>query len=246
MKPERIGEIREALLRVRDLISVEELFPTIVPEAAEFIHANPYAFAIATCLDRGTKAEIIWNIPYDIRNVLGHLDPFQIYQMSLDDLAGLFTRLPRRPRYVNAAPSTVRSLTRIVVEECGGDAEKIWIGKRASEVKRTFGSVYGVGEGISNMAVLLIEKAYNIRFDVQDRIRMDIKADVHTKRVLYRLGVSEAETEESATEASQLLNPPYPGDIDGALWSIGRKFCFANNPNCWYCPMTDLCERKIR
>ena len=47
--------------------------------------------------------------------------------------------------------------------------------------------VYGVGNGISNMAVRLIESMYDFRFPDLDYSRMDIKPDVHTTRVLYKL-----------------------------------------------------------
>jgi hypothetical protein len=125
-----------------------------------------------------------------MKNLLGHLDPHHIYQMSVEELVDLFARLPRRPPYVNDTPRTLKELTRIVVEECGGDASRIWMGKRASEVKGTFLSIHGVGPGIASMAVLLIEAAFPIHFDDLDRKDMDIKPDVHTVRVLYRLGVS--------------------------------------------------------
>jgi hypothetical protein len=180
---ERMKTITQALLDCSKCVEAEELFPVMVSEAAEIVTSNPYAFSMATCLDRGTKADIIWTIPYDIKKKLGHLDPYLFYEMSLEELAALFKSLPRRPRYVNDAPRTVQDLTLIVVEECGGDAARIWTGKRASEVKRTFQSIYGVGDGIANMAVLLIEQAFPIRFNDLDRPRMDIKPDVHTKRV---------------------------------------------------------------
>ena len=77
------------------------LLPTVIPEAAEIVAKDPYAFCIATCLDRGTRAEIIWTIPYDINKKLGHLDPYRIYKMSLEELEILFENLPRHPRYVD-------------------------------------------------------------------------------------------------------------------------------------------------
>jgi hypothetical protein len=133
-----LERIRKALIDCSQSFNSADLFPTVIPEAAAFVVSDPYAFSIATCLDRGTKADIIWTIPYDIQQFLGHLDPHRIYQKSLEELADLFAHLPRRPRYVNDAPRTLKELTRIVVEECGGDASNIWKGKRASEVKRTF------------------------------------------------------------------------------------------------------------
>jgi len=242
----RMQSVTQALLALSKTIEAEELFPVIVPEASKIVATDPYAFSIATCLDRGTKADIIWTIPYDIKQDLGHLDPYLIHKMSLGELANLFSRLPRRPRYVNDAPKTVRDLTRIVVEECGGDASRIWTDKRAAEVKRTFLSIHGVGPGIANLAVLLIEQAFPIRFIDLDRPRMDIKADVHTKRVLYRLGMSDEEEENAAMEAARQMNPGWPGAMDGALWWIGRYYCRPNNPNCLSCPVNRVCMKRIK
>lgn len=240
-----LQSIKEKLISFGDATPVEELLPTVIPQAAPFVASDPYAFAIATCLDRGTKADIIWTIPYDIKNDLGHLDPRQIYKMSLDDLTALFARLPRRPRYVNDAPRTVSELTRIVVEECDGDAFNLWQGKSAASVKRTFMSIHGVGPGIASMGVLLIEKTFGSRFNDLDRPHMDIKPDVHTTRVLYRLGVSDAITTDAAIEAARRLSPEFPGAVDGGLWELGRRFCFASNPNCAGCPIQSECAKRI-
>jgi endonuclease III len=241
----RMQAVTEALLDFSKSIESEELFPVMIPEAAEVVASDPYAFTLATCLDRGTLADIIWTIPYDIKKKLGHLDPQLIYKMSLEEIADLFHQLPHRPRYVNDAPRTVRDLTRIVVEECNGDAARIWTGKRAAEVNRTFRSIYGVGPGIASMAVLLIEQAFPIRFPDLDRPRMDIKPDVHTKRVLYRLGMSEREDEIAAVEATRWMNPGWPGALDGVLWWIGRNRCRPTNPNCSTCPISSVCVKRL-
>jgi endonuclease III len=235
------NEIRKAILKIGKSIPPKELFPTIIEEASDLIASNPYAFTIGVCLDRGTKAEIIWTIPYDIKKELGHLDPKIIYQFSLSELRDLFFRLPRHPRYINDAPKTIQQLTQIVVEECNGNAENIWQGKRAAQVNRTLQSIHGVGPGIASMGVLLIEAAFGIHFD--DRDRIDIKPDVHTKRVLYRLGVSKAETEEATLNAARILNPDCPGELDSGLWWIGRNWCHASNPNCDQCPMKNYCKK---
>ena len=241
-----LHSIKEKLISFGDATPVEELLPTVLPQAAPFVSSDPYAFSIATCLDRGTKAEIIWTIPYDMKNELGHLDPQKIHGMSLEELTALFARLPRRPRYVNDAPRTVSELTRIVVEECGGNAANIWQGRSAASVKRTFMSIHGVGPGIASMGVLLIEKTFGVRFADLDRPHMDIKPDVHTVRVLYRLGVSDATTTDAAIQAARRLSPEFPGAVDGGLWELGRRFCFASNPNCAGCPMNDACGKRIQ
>jgi endonuclease III len=96
-----------------------------------------------------------------------------------------------------------------------------------------------VGVGIANMGVLLIEKAFSI--DFPDKSFMDIKADTHTMRVLYRIGVSESVNEESAMRAARKMNPLFPGELDPALWVIGRKLCRPSDPNCPECPMDGVC-----
>jgi hypothetical protein len=88
-----LGKVRQALLDCGQAFDSAELFPTVIPEPAPLVVSDPYAFAIATCLDRGTKADIIWTIPYDIKNLLGHLNPNDIYRMSLEDLSDLFAPL---------------------------------------------------------------------------------------------------------------------------------------------------------
>ena len=240
-----LAKITQALLEFSPTVLNASLFPTVVPEAAPLIETDPYAFLIAVCLDRGTKAEVIWTIPYDMKMKLGHLDPQLIYEMSLEELAELFLQLPHKPRYVNDAPKTVYDLTRFVVEKCSGDASLVWEGRRAADVNSILRSIHGVGSGIANMGVLLIEKAFGVRFRDLDRKGMDIKPDVHTVRVLYRLGASEAQTIEAAIAASRLMNPDFPGGLDGGLWEIGRRWCFASNPNCGDCPMNEHCVKLI-
>jgi endonuclease III len=240
-----LQKIRDALLECNKSFNREILFPTMIPEAALLIATDPYAFLIAACLDRGTLADIIWTIPYDMKRKLGHLDPFLINKMSLEELADLIEKLEWKPRYTNDAPRTIKDLTRIVCEECGGDASLIWKGKRATEVKRTLLRIHGVGEGIANMTVLLIEEAFSIRFNDLDRPNMDIKPDVHTMRVLYRLGVNPEVSPQSAIKAARLLNPEFPGALDGVLWWIGRKYCHSSNPACDECCVDKVCQKNI-
>jgi len=95
------------------------------------------------------------------------------------------------------------------------------------------------------MAVLLIEQAFPIRFNDLDRPRIDIKPDVHTKRVLNRRGMSERENENAATEATRRMNPDWPGALDCALWWIGQNQCRPTNPNCQNCPVTSACAKRF-
>jgi len=235
--------VLNALMQYKAVFDQEELIPAKTPEAVQLIHNNSFAFISACCLDRGTKAEIIWTIPYWIKQQVGHYDPFRFYIMSPDQIVSLFDKLPQKPRYTNAAPRTFQDICRIVVEEFYGNAENIWKNRRAVDVKRTLLSVFGVGSGIANMSLVLIEGLYNLTFSDLDYENMDIKSDVHTMRVLYRLGVSPVINEAEAIFAARKLSPAYPGAIDGPLWSIGRNWCHPTNPECASCPLNSCCEK---
>ena len=64
------------LLEFRETIDSRDLVPVLVKEAADLIKNDPFAFMLAAVLDRGTKTEIIWTIPYYNKHQLGRLDPF--------------------------------------------------------------------------------------------------------------------------------------------------------------------------
>jgi len=235
--------ITSRLLALRDNVDSSYLFPTPEPRARILIKANPFAFCAAVCLDRGTKADIIWTIPYWIQQRVSHFDPKRFYHLSFEEISNLFDALPKKPRYTNAAPITFQDITRVVVEQFSGDAEAIWRHRNAAEVRETFLSVYGVGRGIANLALILIESAYGFTFSDLDHTQMDIKPDVHTTRVLYRLGVAKREDTNDAIQAARMLNPTYPAKVDAALWYIGREFCRPSNPDCFHCPMHDICSK---
>lgn len=236
-------QIKDILHSIKESYPREILFPTQESGAFELIMNSPYAFCVAGCLDRGTKAEIIWTIPYWISKITGHFDPYKFYELSIQELSELLNQLPRRPRYINAAPRTFAEITALVVEKFEGKAERIWQNKSAIEVKRTFLSVYGVGSGIANMLVILIEDAFGETFKDLDRSNMDIKPDVHTMRVFYRLGLSAQIEEVEAIMAARTLNPEYPGKFDGPLWHTGKTWCHSSRPDCVACPLQNVCEK---
>jgi len=110
--------INQKLLELTQLADPSALLPALSPEASELVVNDPYAFCVAACLDRGAKSEMICTIPYWMKERLGHLDPFKISQMTLDELSALVSSLPKKPRYIHDAPKTIRDITKIVVENC--------------------------------------------------------------------------------------------------------------------------------
>jgi len=238
------ARVTEALLRLTPEIRSSDLFPTLEAGAAEFVAQDPYAFLLAASLDRGVPAEVIWTIPYWLYRQWGHLDPHRVRAMSNETLSEALQALPRGPRYVSAAPRTIQELTRIVVDEFNGNARALWHGRSRAAFRQTFESVYGVGPGIANMTVQLLERAFPGELREGGMEGSDIKADVHTRRVLYRLGMAQRDTDPAAIAAARVLNPEHPGAIDQPLWYIGRTWCHATGPDCAACWLSDLCPRQ--
>jgi endonuclease-3 len=242
----RDAAIVERLLTLWDQIPREKqetlLVPGLATEAHELVRTNPFAFLLAASLDRGTKAEIIWTLPYWLKQALGHLDPCRIARMSEGDIRALLEQLPKKPRYINDAPRTIVSLARMVCDEFHGDATRLWDGRTALETRQKFQEIYGVGDGIAAMLVILLERLGLARFS--DPHNIPVKPDSHVIRVMGRLGlIPLGSTEQHAVAKARALKPDYPGALDSPLWYIGRRFCHPITPACAECPLNDLCPR---
>lgn len=239
-REERIARI---LVEFSGQVMLDELLTAKTPQASKLVQSDPYAFCIAACLNRQTPAEVIWSIPYDMKAALGHLNPWRINSISLKELEVLFRSLPNKPRFVNDAPRTIKELTEIIVSEFDGDARRIWDGRTASDARQTFLGIYGVGPGIANMVMLLIERTNLKHFSKADHVLMDVKPDMQVVKVLYRLGIIHQESAAEALSAARRMNPEFPGMVDSALWRIGRKWCRAQAPLCRECVLSDKCVK---
>ena len=244
--PEISKELRvRRLLEFGAQIRRQELFPVLHEGAASLIEENPFAFALAAVLDRGTKADIIWTVPYYLQAKIGELTPRFFASKPLDDLQRIFRDLPLKPRYIRDAPRTVKELSEMLLREFNGDVTKIWRNKTSTYVKATFQRIYGVGPGIASMIVLLLERCLRVRFTDIDHRNMDLKPDVHIVRVFHRLGFVSESNETEALKAARTLNPEYPGALDPPSWIIGKKWCTPFAPQCPHCPVNEVCPKNI-
>jgi endonuclease III len=233
------------LLEFSKEIRPRDLFSGLVKEAPAIIEENPFAFALAAVLDRGTKSEIIWTIPYYLQVRLGDLNPHVFQDKSVEEIESVIRKLPAKPRYITDAPRTIKDLSMMILKEYDGDASKIWQNRTASYVKATFQRIYGVGPGIASMIVLLLERCFKVHFTDIDHRNMDVKPDVHVIRVFHRLGFISGLDSSEALRAARKLNPEYPGALDPPTWRIGKKWCFSFAPQCEDCPLTRECPKNI-
>jgi endonuclease III len=91
------------------------------------------------------------------------------------------------------------------------------------------------------MTVQLVERIFPGEMATADAAALDIKPDVHTRRVLQRLGQADEDTDDTAVAAARRMHSANPGRIDGPLWYVGHVWCHAKAPDCSACFLADLC-----
>ena len=206
------------------------------------IHHHPHLFVLACVMDQQVKAERAWMIPVIISREIGKADFDAFSSLEADWLQAVFQGKglhrfnERTARWFYLAIQRIRDVYR-------GDASRIWRDEPSSAtVVRRFLRFEGVGPKIATMATNIL--ARDFRIPMSDKISVDISADVHAKRVFYRLGLSDVKNDEAdLIYAARELNPEYPGIFDFIVWDIGRNRCKEIVPLCSQCYMNDLCPK---
>jgi endonuclease III len=216
-------------------------FTTGLAAADELVYSDGFAFLLACCLDRGSRSETIWKIPYYLKMELGHLNPVQFAQMSIEEIQQALGRLPVRLRYTHDAPYTVLQLAQIISSEFGGRSEALWEGRSPREILRTLRRIRGV-DTIANMAVNLLHRYLGIKFSFDELRDIDVKPDVHVERVFQRTGLMDRAGR--SVQVARRLKEAYPADLDLGSWEIGRRWCHAISPDHEQCPLSAICPRR--
>ena len=213
-------------------------------EVGDLVYTNPFAFLVGAAFDRGMPWEKVWEIPYRI-DQKGKLEPSRLAAMEESDLRRLLESLPVRPRYgCERGARTLGDVARLVMKsDPGGDASVIWDGVSPKEVQRRLESVYGVGSGIAHMTIRILRDDWG-EFRGQES-EIDIKPDVHVRRVFKRTGLTQTEDGRTAVEAARELNPGFPGELDWPAWDIGINWCRPTSPLCGECPLVEVCPKHI-
>jgi endonuclease III len=90
------------------------------------------------------------------------------------------------------------------------------------------------------MAANILARDFKIPF--ADCSAIDISADVHIRRVFWRLGLCPPDANvEQVVYKAKALYPKFPGMMDLPCWEIGRNWCKPRDPECRSCYMNELC-----
>ena len=189
------------------------------PAADALIRADPFAFLLAVIADMGIPAERAWALPYELRSRLGSLSP---YDLAADPQAvrAAVQESPKLHRFVNMMPDWLVQAARIVVDQFGGDAARLWSDEpTATELRRRLEGFPGIGQKKAAMAVEIL--ARDLGQPLRELSGGDVAYDVHLRRVFMRTGLADRDSVEHMVAVARTLNPDRPGALD--LPGLGHR-----------------------
>ncbi len=96
-------------------------------DADALVATDPLALLIAMVLDQQVPLEWAFRCPLELQERLKKpLDAKSIARMDPAKFTELFTRKPSIHRYPGSMATRVQDLCRIVADEYGGDAARVW------------------------------------------------------------------------------------------------------------------------
>lgn len=202
----------------------------------------PHAYVLACCMDRQTKAERAWLIPYKIKCILGGFEFSRLEGKTLEEWRAIFSAYSLH-RFNDTMAEVFYEAIQTIKNEYHGDASQIWAGTPSSaSVVYRFLQFKGVGIKIATMAINILARQFKIPFS--DYYSIDVSPDVHVKRVMYRNGLVKADaTNEEIIYKARELCPEFPGIIDYSLWEVGRNWCRPSNADCENCILKAECSK---
>jgi endonuclease-3 related protein len=164
------------------------------------------------------------------------LEPPKLVALPESKLA----RLLRSTGYFNVKAKRLRSFLKVLVEEFGGELERLFAGT-TSEVRERLLSISGIGPETADS--MLLYAGGHHRFVI----------DAYTKRIFERHGWCYAQADyvqlqqlcETALNEKPLRERlDYWQDFHAQLVMVGKHFCRKRQPLCEQCPLKRLLPRR--
>ncbi len=134
-------------------------------DADRLLSEDPLALLIGMVLDQQIPLERAFRSPYELKERLGgRLDPAEIAAMDPEQLAQVFARPPALHRFPASNAKRVQDLCRVVVEQYGGKAERVWESAAdGHELLAHVKALPGFGDQKARIFVALLGKQLGVR-----------------------------------------------------------------------------------
>jgi len=134
------------------------------PEADALLASDPLALMIGFVLDQQVTVQKAFSSPLELSRRLGGLDAGAIASMDPGVLEDAFRRRPALHRFPGNMAKRVQEHCRVIAEEYGGDAARVWHEARdADDLRARLAALPGFGE----MKIVSLAAVLSRRFGVR-------------------------------------------------------------------------------
>ncbi|OGW52325.1 MAG: iron-sulfur cluster loop, partial [Nitrospirae bacterium RBG_13_43_8] len=178
------------------------------------IEHKPHLFVMGCVVDRQVKAEIAWAIPIHLAKYAGSTRFSRMEKLSKAQISHIIKGPPALHRFPESMSRNIESALRRIRSTYKGNASKIWRDRPSSaEVVFRFLEFDGVGPKIATMATNVLVR--ELKVPLADYYSIDISADVHVRRVFFRLGLTDDQVSvEKVVYKARSIYPKFPGILD--------------------------------
>jgi len=132
--------------------------------ADEVLAESPFALLVGMMLDQQYPMEHAFRGPAKVLDRFGSLEPREIAAADPEEFAALCSTPPAIHRFPGSMAARLQEVARIVEEEYGGDAARIWEDAAdAKELLRRVQALPGFGKQKAQIFVALLAKQLGVR-----------------------------------------------------------------------------------
>lgn len=137
---------------------------TGLPEADAVLDEYPFALVVGMMLDQQYGMEHAFRGAWKVLDRFGTLDPAAIAAAEPEEFAAVCSTPPAIHRFPGSMATRLQALARVVVEECDGDASRIWSGAATGpELLKRVQALPGFGQQKAQIFVALLAKQVGVR-----------------------------------------------------------------------------------
>lgn len=134
------------------------------PAADAVLDQSPFALLVGMMLDQQYPMEHAFRGPAKVLDRFGSLEPAAIAVADPAEFAALCSTPPAIHRFPGSMVARLQELARIVEEEYGGDASRIWTGATdAQDLMERMQALPGFGRQKAQIFVTLLAKQLGVR-----------------------------------------------------------------------------------
>jgi uncharacterized HhH-GPD family protein len=142
----------------------DRLHFTGVDEADALIARDPFALLVGFALDQQVSVPTAFTGPLKLQQRLGTLEPGAIATTDPGRLEAVFREKPAIHRYPGSMATRVQDLAATVVDEYGGDAERIWRDAAdGADLRARISALPGFGEMKVKALSAVLAKRFGVR-----------------------------------------------------------------------------------